>query len=553
MKHTNPRHYTVLFACMFLLSHEVGFATENTHRSLADIPVFSEQASDAGIVHSYEGDWEYFVGGGGAAFDCNGDRFPDLVLAGGAAPSRLFINASNTGGKLKFDHKADALPQKTIRGVTGFYPIDLNNDGNKDLVALRVGENLLLEGDGNCTFRSANRSYGFNGGKEWTTAFSASFETGQSMATLAFGNYVDRSAPGSPWGTCHDNFLYRPSGEANQTYSQPQILTPGFCALSLSFTDWSRSGIPDLRITNDRQYYRGGEEQLWQVAPGRPARPFRSADGWRKVNIWGMGIAETDLNGDGLPEYALTSMGDTKLQTLAELDDPLRPVYRDIAFEVGATAHRPYIGDELKPSTGWHAEFADFNNDGRSDLFIAKGNVEAMPDFAAFDPDNLLIMQAAGKFVETGAEAGIALPTKGRGALVTDFNMDGMLDLAVINRSGQTSLFRNTGALYRETTRPMGNWVAIELQQNRTNRDAIGATVSIKTGNHVQTRKVQIGGGHASDHLGFLHVGLGVAERASIRVKWPDGSWSHDYRVFANNFVILDRENNSARYWYPVR
>ena len=82
------------------------------------------------------------------------------------------------------------------------------------------------------------------------------------------------------------------------------------------------------------------------------------------------------------------------------------PVYRDIAGEVGATAHIPYTGGDKRPSTAWHAEFADFNNDGLLDIFVSKGNLSQMPDFAAYDPSNLLIGQWSGKFAEAGDLAG---------------------------------------------------------------------------------------------------------------------------------------------------
>jgi hypothetical protein len=242
-------------------------------------------------------------------------------------------------------------------------------------------------------------------------------------------------------------------------------------------------------------------------------------------------------------------MGDTKLQILDD-DADGAPVYRDVAFERGATAHRPYAGKDLKPSTGWHAEFADFNNDSLEDLFIAKGNVEAMGDFAAFDPDNLLLGQWDGRFAEAGAEAGIALPTKGRGALLADFNMDGNLDLAVINRGQPVSLFRNLGTRIGGTLRPMGNFLEIELRQDGPNRNAVGAMVNIKIGTRTFNRWVSVGGGHASGHAGWLHVGVNNSERAEIRVKWPDGEWSHPYRVFANQFVVIDRAKPVASYWY---
>ncbi|WP_428698562.1 CRTAC1 family protein [Stappia sp.] len=525
----------------------------------APVPRFVEEAGKAGIDHVYSGPWEYFVGGGAAILDCDDDRRPDLFLAGGASPAALFRNTSRAGGPLSFERQETGLPSRLLDQVTGAYPLDVDNDGKLDLVVLRVGENQILRGTGGCRFEPANRRFGFDGGRGWTTSFAATFEKNAAYPTLAFGNYVDRSAPGSPWGTCDDNILHRALAGAAKAgapdYSDGLRLTPGYCALSMLFTDWNRSGEQALRISNDRHYYRGGEEQLWALPEGRPPRPYRRADGWRHLKIWGMGIASTDLDGDGLPEFALTSMGDTKLQTLDRETDEMLPVYRDIAFDKGVTAHRPYTGEDMRPSTGWHAEFQDVNNDTLSDLFIAKGNVEAMPDFAAFDPDNLLIQQWSGQFVEHGEAAGIALDRRGRGGGLADFNMDGLLDLVVVNREAPASLFRNLGGANPSAgkTRPLGNWLSVGLAQGGSNRNAVGAKLSIRVGARSLTREIQVGGGHASGQSGFVHVGLGVAERAVIRVRWPDGDWSHGYRVFANQFVLIDRGADDVRYWYPPR
>ena len=344
-----------------------------------------------------------------------------------------------------------------------------------------------------------------------------------------------------PWGTCEENSLYRPQPGDKPDYSVRMPLAPGFCALSMLFTDWNRSGTPSLRVSNDRQYYRGGEEQMWKIEPGKAPRLYGRADGWRHLSIFGMGIAEGDIDGSGFPQYALTSMGDTKLQEL-DPDEAGRgelPVYRDIAGEVGATAHIPYAGGDKRPSTGWHSEFADFNNAGLLDLFIAKGNVAQMPDFAAFDPNNLLLGQWNGKFVEAGDLAGLVQNRQGRGALIADFNLDGDLDLLVVNRAAPASLFRNLGADDgRGGVLPMGNWSEIRLVEPNPNRDAVGAKIAIKTGTRTQIRTVQVGGGDASGHAGWVHVGLGTAERAEIRVQWPDGEWSCPYRVFADEFVV---------------
>jgi hypothetical protein len=314
------------------------------------------------------------------------------------------------------------------------------------------------------------------------------------------------------------------------------------------FTDWNHSGEQDLRIANDRQYYRGGEEQLWRVQPGRPPRLYTRADGWKHLSIWGMGITEADLNADGLPEYAISSMGDTKLQTLSDPTDPSEPIYTDIAFQDGVTAAQPYAGPDKLPSTGWHTEFADFNNDGYQDLFIAKGNVEQMTGFAMDDPDNLLLQTTMGKFVEAGDMAGIALNRSGRGAIIDDFNRDGMLDLLVVNRKQNVSLFRNLGRKTAWGHASLGNWVEIELEDSGGNHHGIGARIIVKTGTHPMSRIVYVGGGHASGHSGPIHVGLGLLDRATVRVQWPDGSWSADYNFLANQNIVIKRDAPAVIY-----
>lgn len=536
-------------ASTFALSFSIGTTLVNADEFPFDVPSMVEQSKEAGIEHTYEGPWEYFVGGGAASFDCNGDRMPDVFLSGGKSAAKLFINTSSKGGNLSFTEKALDIGRSNTK-VLGAYPINIDNDEYTDLVLLRLGANQILKGGPDCSFTKANKEFAINGGREWSTGFAAIWEAENALPTMAIGNYVDRNAPGTPWGTCSPNILLRP--DVTNQYAEPLALEPGYCSLSMLFTDWNKSGLPDLRITNDRQYYRGGEEQLWQITPGETPRAYTQNDGWETLQIWGMGIAEADLNGDGFPEYALTSMGDTKIQSLDEEGDEESPIYKDIAFESGATAHRPYVGDDLKPSTGWHSQFVDFNNDAHKDLYIAKGNVEAMSDFASYDPDNMLLGGFENKFTEKGDEAGIALNSAGRGAVIEDFNADGMLDMLVVNRKTNVNLFLNEGAKTDWGHRPMGNWIKIELDNGAINKDAIGAKISVKTGNLTQNKTVQIGGGHASGQLGFNHFGLGVAERATIRVQWPNGDWSHPYKVFANNHVIIERDSPNANYWYPA-
>jgi hypothetical protein len=508
-------------------------------------PRFVEEAAAAGIHHVYGGGFRFFVGGGVAAFDCNDDGRADLYFAGGSNPAALYRNESPVGGELRFAQVPD--PVTDLTHVVGAYPIDIDGDGHIDLAVLRLGENVLLRGLGDCRFERANDGWGFDGGQAWTTAFSATWEGGSAMPTLAFGNYLDLPS-GRQTATCADNVLVRPQ-PSGTAYAAPTPLSPGWCTLSILFSDWDRSGRHDLRTTNDRHYYVDGEEQLWRIADGEPPRLYTHQEGWQRLVIWGMGIASYDVTGDGLPEVFLTSQGDSKLQTLAE--GSARPDYRDIAYQAGVTAHRPYAGGDPLPSTAWHPEFQDVNNDGLIDLFVSKGNVEAMPDYASRDPSDLLLGQGDGTFVESGRAAGIVRFVRGRGAALVDLNLDGMLDLVQVNRRENVSVFRNVGWGTPSRPAPMGHWVAVRLEQPGGNRDAIGSWIDVRAGDRTTEREVTIGGGHASGELGWIHFGLGDADGAQIRVRWPDGEVGPWLSLAADRFATIERGATEPRLWAP--
>ncbi|TNC51227.1 VCBS repeat-containing protein [Rubellimicrobium rubrum] len=504
------------------------------------IPTFVEETDYSNVRSSYDGGWEYMVGGGVAAFDCSGDGFPDLGFAGGTSRASLWRNISAQGGPLRFEPVASGIE---LEAVTGAYPLDVDGDGVQDLVLLRQGESVLMRGLGECRFEPANELWRFEAPNAWTSAFAATWERGQNWPTLALGTYIDPEEEFFPWGSCTDNLLFRPEG---QTFGEPLPLRPSFCALSMMFTDWDRSGTPSLRIANDREYYKGGQEQLWRVLPeGEPA-PFTQAEGWSPLRIWGMGIASRDIDLDGYPEYALSSMADNKLQTLATVlpaDAPLRPEYIDVAYPRGAIAQRPYTGGDVRPSTAWHLEFADVNNDARPDLFIAKGNVAEMPDFAARDPNNLLLLREDGTFLEVGSEAGVASMAVSRGATLADFNLDGLPDLAVTNRGENAQLWRNT-------TREAGHWIQIRLEQPGANRDGVGAWIEVRLADGIHSREVTVGGGQAGGSMGWWHMGLAEAASAEVRVLWPDGTEGPWERLSANGFYVLAR-GGPARVWAP--
>lgn len=507
---------------------------------------FVDETAAAGIFSRFDGEWEYMVGGGVAAFDCDDDGLPELLFTGGVNKARFFKNQSPRGGSLQFKETRSGLE---IPSALGAYPIDIDGDGRLDLVLLRVGETVLYRGLGECRFERANEAWKFEGGNQWNTAFSATWEAGQAWPTLAIGTYIDRTRQDEPWGTCTPNRLYRPAPGGG--YLPPVELKPGFCALSMLFTDWGRTGVQDLRISNDREYYKGGQEQLWRVRAGEAPRAYTVADGWAPLQIWGMGIAGHDLDGDGYPSYVLTSMADNKLQKLEPpAGGPVRPVYRDVAFARGTTAHRPYVGGDVHPSTAWHAQFEDVNNDGLADLFIVKGNVGGMAEFAMIDPNNLLLGRGDGRFVESGQQAGIAGARRGRGGLLVDLNGDGLLDMAVVNHRDKVQVWRNVGGGAAASPKPMGRWVEFRPVQPEGNRDAVGAWIEVRAAGRVQRREITIGGGHASGQLGWVHFGLGEARQAQVRVLWPGGAASDWAPVAADTRYVL-QPRQAPLTWKP--
>ena len=511
-------------------------------------PLFVEETASSGISHTFGGSDTSSIGGGVAVLDCDDNGMPDLYIAGGGHPAALYRNESRPGGSLAFSQITD--PVASLPDVMGAYPLDIDGDGHVDLAVLRVGGVDLLRGVGDCRFELANDAWAFKPPSAWTTAFSATWEGAAALPTLAIGNYVGLDAGGNATYTCPDNELFRPAPEGTG-YGPSMPLGPGYCALSMLFSDWDGSGRRDLRVSNDRHYYDNetGQEQLWRVAVGEPPRLYTADDGWVRLQVWGMGIGSYDVTGDGLPDVYLTSQGPNMLQTL--LAGPGTPTYRDIAIKRGVIATRPAAGGDPLPSTAWHPEFEDVNNDGFIDLFVSKGNVNEQPDYASRDPSDLFLGQPDGSFVDVVAQAGIVSYDRGRGAALADLNADGLLDLVEVNLDAPVRVWRNVGEGTADDPRPMGGWLGVRVHQPGPNRDAIGAILEVRAGETVLRRELVVGGGHIGGQLGWTHVGIGPAASVDVRVTWPDGETGSWITVTANRFLDIERGTGVATPWVP--
>ena len=514
-----------LSACVLLLLSASASAAE----SPVAIPHFANESKSSGLNSIYKGDWQYMVGGGVAAFDCTGNGFPDLFFAGGENNAKLFLNKSKRGGKLKFEEVKDSGLE--LDHVTGAYPLDIDGDGIMDLVVMRVGESKVFKGLGDCKFADMKDKWNIDGGDAWGTAFSATWEKGNKMPTLAFGTYIDRKFQDDPWGHCTDNWMLRPN-DTQDGYGARIPLTPSYCSLSMLFTDWNRSGVASLRVSNDREYYEGGQEQMWHVPAGAAPSLYTEAEGWHKVKLFGMGIATADINDSGYPTYFLSSMADQRMQMPADGGD--KPMYHEAQFAMGTSAHKPYAGGDDRPSTGWHTQFEDVNNDGRYDLFIAKGNVDKMPDFAEKDPNNLLLQKPDGNFMEAGDKAGILSFKNHRGAEVVDLNLDGKLDIVDVARNDTVEVWRNIST-------DIGHFLEVKLSEDGGNVNGIGAWVEVKgPDGKTMSHENFIGGGHVSGKAGFIHFGLASLEKTQVRVIWPGGEKGEWQDVNANTFYVLE-------------
>jgi hypothetical protein len=119
-----------------------------------------------------------------------------------------------------------------------------------------------------------------------------------------------------------------------------------------------------------------------------------------------------------------------------------------------------------------------------------------------------------------------------------------------VNRRANVSLFRNVGSGTAAEPRPLGNWIAVRPEQTGPNRDAIGSWIQVRFGDRTVERELTIGGGHASGELGWVHVGLGDADSAEVRIRWPDGELGPWQEVAANASVTIPRDGEPTA-WTP--
>ena len=156
-----------------------------------------------------------------------------------------------------------------------------------------------------------------------------------------------------------------------------------------------------------------------------------------------------------------------------------------------------------------------------------------------------------GTFTDAAEAAGIIDYDRGRGAALADFNLDGQLDLVEMFYGAPAKLWRNVGTGSAAQPAPMGHWLGVRLSEASPNKDAIGAWIEVQAGGKTLRRELNVGGGHASGELGWIHFGLGAATDVQIRVKWPDGTVGPWMPAPADSFAVVTKGANAVTHWQP--
>ncbi len=197
------------------------------------------------------------------------------------------------------------------------------------------------------------------------------------------------------------------------------------------------------------------------------------------------------------------------------------------------------LTEPTSPNVGFGTKWLDYDNDGWLDLMITNGhvqdNIADIDKSTTYRQATQLFHNQAGKlFEDMSQRAGPALqkPIVGRGLAIGDYDNDGRVDVLVVDSEGAPLLLHNE-------TQPAGQWLSLQLQGTKSNRDGIGALVTVEAGGMKLLRRCATDGSYMSASDRRVHVGLGSATSANVTVKWPSGATTSYRNLQADTTVTL--------------
>jgi hypothetical protein len=534
-----------------------------------DIPLpkvnFEDLATKAGLtarhVTGTEHDKKYIIettGSGVALFDYNNDGWLDVFLVNGTTlegfpegkgpASHLYRN--NQDGTFK-DVTAEAGVVKTGWGQ-GVCAGDYDNDGYDDLMVTYWGQNSLYHNLGNGKFADVTEQAELlHKAARSSTGCSFVDYDKDGKLDLFVSNYVDfdikripakgsnqfcqwKGIPvmcgprGLPGGT---NILYRNNGDGtfSDVSGKSGVVKPsGYYAFTSLVSDYDNDGWPDIYVACDSTpnilYHNEGNGTFTDI--GLISGGAFNEDGQEQA---GMGISTADYDNDGFFDIVKTNFTDDTSTLYRNNGDG---TFNDVTYPARLGVNTRFLG--------WGTGFLDIDHDGWKDIFAVNGHV--YPEVDQLTPDSPYRQERLiywnlrnGTFLDISGQAGPGILERhsSRGAAVGDLDNDGSLEIVVNNMNDTPSLLKNRGESQ--------NWILLKTVGKKSNRNGIGARVTVVAGNSKQIDEVRSGGSYVSHNDLRLHFGIGDALKADrIEVSWPSGIKETFDSLKANQMHVLE-------------
>ena len=526
--------------------------------------IFTDITKSSGIhfLNSASQDKRYIVesmGGGVALFDFDNDGLLDIYLVNSYTVEAALAHRPRPQAALyrnrgngTFEDVAGKAGVADPGWAMGVAVADYDNDGFDDLYVTCFGPNRLYRNRGNGTFEDVTSKSGVGDPRFSTGAAWADFDRDGDL-DLFVANYVafklddlpqfgkgplckyrgvpvqcgPRGLPGS------GDALYRNNGDGTFTDVSAAAKVDdaiGYYGLGVVWTDYNDDGWPDIIVANDatpNYAYRNNRDGTF-TEEGLALGIAVDENGTEQGS---MGLTIGDYDRDGRLDLFVTNFSD-EYNALYRRNP--NGTFTDVSrASKTAAASIPYVG--------WGTKFFDYDNDGWLDLLVVNGHVYPQIEGAypgGFYRQRKLFYRNLknGTFEEIAASLGKGFmePRASRGAAFGDFDEDGDIDIIVNDLDGPPMLLRNEGGS------AAGHWISLKLAGTKSNRNAVGAKVRVKTGNLVQIDEVRSGDSYLSHSDWRLHFGLGAATSVDeIEIQWPTGKTQTLRNVVADKVIVI--------------
>ena len=525
---------------------------------------YVDVAAEAGItVRNVNGSVDakrYIIestGSGVAIIDYDRDGWPDIFVVNGSTLPGTKVSEQPTNHLFHNNHDGKFTDVTAKAGLVssgwgqGACVGDYDNDGFDDIYVTAYGSNRLFHNQGNGTFvEVAGQSQVAGTGREWGTGCAFVDYDRDGLLDIAVSNYVHFDlarvpAPGEagcnwkgvpvmcgPRGLASaPNVLYHNLGHGKfenvSKASGVERTTAHYC-FSITTIDYNRDGWPDLYVACDSTpsiLYRNNHDGTFTDVGVDSAVAFNE-DGREQA---GMGSTAGDYDGDGNLDIFKTNFSDDTSTLYHNNGDG---TFTDNTLNAG-------LGINLD-ALGWGVAFADVDNDGWPDLLVVNGHVYPEVDSKVMgtsyrEPRFLYHNLGNGKFEDLSKSSGPGLgePRSGRGLAIGDLFNDGRLEAVINNLSDRPMLLVNIAG-------NQNHWLGLHLIGTLSNRDAIGARVTLRGSKRAWVDEVRSGSSFSSSNDLRLHFGLGAAPGISaIEIQWPNGQ-KESFPAPANLDQLLD-------------